>query len=90
MITIHKNEIARYFLKDFDRVTKIGKEKFNRWIDIPEYLQVEPINTTKKSKIRRLKFDFVKRKDRATELQDTWEILGKLNEVIDYLNKQNG
>ena len=136
-IQIHKNELARYFLKDIDQAVKIGKEKMRRWIDIPEYLQVEPENTsypkleiqdplidkmicvcghtrdshnlhtedcslcicaqfvepllkipTVKQKIRRLNFDFMKRKDRGTDLQDTWEILGKLNEVIDYLNNK--
>jgi hypothetical protein len=41
-ITIHKNEIAKYVV--IHGTYKLGKEKMVRWVDVPEYLQVEPAN----------------------------------------------
>lgn len=45
-VKIHKNELAKYFIKDYKYgAIKIGKEKLNRWIDIPEYIELESIET---------------------------------------------
>lgn len=41
VIQIHKNELARYLIKDYPRAYKLEKERLIRWVDVPEYLIVE-------------------------------------------------
>lgn len=42
-VTIHKNELKNYFV--LPGTYKLGKEKMNRWVDIPEYIQVQTTET---------------------------------------------
>lgn len=40
-IQIHKNDLKAFFLENCREKTKIGEERMKRWIDIPEYIQIE-------------------------------------------------
>lgn len=37
-ITIHKNKLRKLLLED--EKTNLGEEKYKRWVDIPEFIQI--------------------------------------------------
>ena len=89
-VTIHKNEVRKYFIENNNEPHKIGEEKMRRWIDVPEYLEVEPARTNEPLEVPKLLPD-TKRgvvvSDFAMVADELNLLIARVNEIITYLAK---